>query len=93
VLKFEWDDEKNRKNFLKHDLWFEQASSAFQDPNALVFDDPEHSKDEDRQLLLGLDQMLRILVVVFCERDGDTIRIISARKAKKQERARYEKGI
>jgi len=93
-LRFEWDEEKNRVNQRKHGIRFEEAQTAFFDEDALAFDDPDHSDDEERFLLLGLSSMLRVLVVVHCLRDrGDTIRIISARKATKTEREAYARGV
>jgi len=93
-LRFEWDEEKNRVNQRKHGIRFEEAQTAFFDEDARVFDDPDHSDDEERFLLLGLSSMLRVLVVVHCLRDrGDTIRIISARKATKTEREAYARGV
>lgn len=93
-MRFEWDEEKNRVNQRKHGIRFEEAQTAFFDEDALVFNDPDHSDDEERFLLLGLSSMLRVLVVVHCLRDrGDTIRIISARKATKTEREAYARGV
>ena len=89
-IRFEWDEKKNRQNIRKHGVSFEEAQSVFLDDHALRFYDPDHSKDEDRFLMLGLSFTLRILVVCHCyrERDG-LIRIISARKATRQEREHY----
>jgi uncharacterized DUF497 family protein len=78
----------------KHGLWFEEAQSVFGDPHARVFHDPEHSEEEERLLLLGLSSAARLLVVVHCYRESDSVvRIISARKAVKKEIRFYEKGI
>ena len=75
-------------------MWFEEAQQVFDDPRALMFSDPAHSKDEDRFLLVEMSGSGRILVVVHCERaNGNIIRIISARKAKAKEIVRYEKGV
>lgn len=72
---------------------FEEAQSAFGDANALVIPDPDHSADEERFVLLGLSAQLQTLVVCHCLRDdGDTIRIISARKAGRAERESYLGG-
>jgi len=91
-LRFEWDDEKDRINRRKHGVSFEEAQTLFSDDRALLIDDPDHSDDEDRFILLGLSSSLRTLVVCHCYRSGgDVIRIISARKADRQERARYNK--
>ena len=93
-LRFEWDTAKNRANLKKHGVSFEEAQSVFLDDNALLLDDPDHSLDEARFLLLGVSTLLRTLVVCHCLREkGDVIRIISARRANKSERARYIEGI
>jgi uncharacterized DUF497 family protein len=94
VIKFDWDEHKNESNHKKHKIWFEEAQQVFDDPNALMFHDTDHSEEEDRFLLLGLSASTRLLVIVYCERDkGKLLRIISARKATKKEAKRYEKGI
>jgi len=92
-MRFEWDPEKNRANYRKHGIRFEEAQTAFFDDDAIVFDDPDHSDDEERFLLLGLSSSAKVLVVVHCLRDrGDTIRIISARKATRTEHEAYARG-
>jgi uncharacterized DUF497 family protein len=89
-MRFEWDAAKNRENRRKHSVSFEEAETVFLDENALRFYDPDHSADEDRFLMLGISFRLRVLVVCHCHRASDTIiRIISARKADKQEEADY----
>lgn len=89
-LKFEWDENKNAINKNKHKVLFEEAQTAFYDENAVVIHDPDHSEDEDRFLLLGMSNSLKLLVVCHCLRDNDdTIRIISARKADKRESSSY----
>ena len=89
-ISFAWDERKNRTNKRKHGVTFEEAASAFRDDRAMVFFDPDHSDEEDRFLLLGLSFNLRILVVCHCFRESDTvIRIISARKADKDEEGVY----
>ena len=89
MLIFEWDPQKAKSNLEKHGVSFEEASTAFQDTLSLTIDDPLHSIDEQRVILIGMSQKNRILVVVHTER-GDSIRIISARKATKEERESYE---
>ena len=86
---FEWNQEKAASNIKKHGVSFDEAVTVFWDKNALIINDPDHSEDEDRFILLGMSENLRILVVIHCER-GDTIRLISARTATKQERKQYE---
>ena len=89
-IRFEWDQRKSNENQRKHGVSFEEASSVFSDEYALLIPDPEHSSEEDRFLLLGLSELLRTLVVCHCYRKSDeVIRIISARKARRSERAQY----
>ena len=89
--RFEWDAAKNRTNRRKHGISFEEARTAFFDENARVVPDPEHSDDEERFVLLGLSISLRVLVVCHCYRQSDdVIRIISARKADRDEINQYQ---
>jgi len=93
-LFFEWDEPKNKTNLKKHGISFEEAQTVFFDDNAIEFDDPDHSFEEKRYLLLGFSQTLKILVVCHCYRDDESvIRIISARKATKKEQKTYYRGI
>lgn len=88
--KIEWDPAKNVENKRKHGVSFEEASTVFADDHALLLADPDHSTEEDRFILMGFSASLRILVVCHCYRRGDQIiRIISARKALRSERAVY----
>jgi len=89
MLIFEWEPQKAKSNLKKHGVSFEEASTAFQDTLSLTIDDPLHSIDEERVVLIGMSNKNRLLVVVHTER-GDNIRIISARKATKEERKNYE---
>ena len=89
-MRFEWDPEKARSNFLKHGVAFEEAATALGDPLAATASDPDHSIGEYRYVTFGLSENGRLLVVVHT--DAESIRIISARGASKQERALYEKG-
>jgi uncharacterized DUF497 family protein len=90
-LRFEWDKRKAASNRRKHGVSFEEASSVFLDEDALQIPDPEHSEAEDWFVVLGLSNQLRILIVCHCYRESDeVIRIISARKADRDERAQYE---
>jgi len=94
MLRFAWDERKNRANRTKHGVWFEEAQSVFDDPHARLFYDPEHSEREDRFILLGISSAARTLVVIHCYRQSDSmIRIISARKATRKEVRSYEEGL
>ncbi len=89
-IRFEWDERKNRENQRKHKVSFEESQSVFLDENAVRYFDPDHSQDEDRFLMFGMSFTLRVLVVCHCYRQDDSvIRIISARKADKQEQSDY----
>ena len=90
-LVFERDEGKNSANREKHRVSFEEARSAFLDENARVLPDPEHSETEDRFILLGLGTSGRILVVCHCYREDEEsiVRIISARKADREEQRQY----
>ena len=89
-LTFEWDERKAAANAKKHGVSFEEAKSVFVDERAKLIDDPDHSDDEDRFVLLGLSGALRLLLVCHCYRaDGNVIRIISARKASAKESKSY----
>jgi uncharacterized protein len=86
ILRFKWDERKNRTNRAKHGVSFEEAQT--------VFSDPEHSEEEERLILLGMSSAASVLVVVHCYRDSDSlVRIISARKATRKEVRFYEEGI
>jgi len=90
-LRFEWDARKDAANRRKHGISFVEAETVFSDENALLLDDPGHSASEDRFVLLGLSSVLRLLVVSHTYREGDDIiRLISARKATRAERAQYD---
>lgn len=90
-LRFEWDPRKAADNLRKHGVSFDEAQTAFADEHGLLIDDPEHSAQEDRFILLGVSASARLLVVVHCYRmDDQVIRIISARKADRLERRQYE---
>jgi len=91
MLFFAWDSTKAKKNIKIHGVSFDEASTAFKDTLSLTIYDPLHSDDEHRQILIGSSYQNRMLVIVYTER-GDKIRIISARKATKHERNRYEEN-
>jgi hypothetical protein len=93
-MKFEWDPKKEETNIQKHGITFEQASYVFADPYALNKYDDEHSEDEDRWLLLGksMNEVILVVVHTFKDQDGiEFVRIISARKATKNESNEYQR--
>jgi uncharacterized protein len=93
MIKFEWNPSKATANLKKHQVSFEEAQTVFYDEFAVQFFDAEHSDEEERFLMLGMSVHAKILIVCHCEHEGgEVIRIISARKATKRERAFY-KGI
>lgn len=89
-MQFEWDSTKNEINESKHGMSFEEAIEVFADPNAVEVYDEDHSEEEDRYKVIGMLQN-RVIVIslIFTER-GETIRVISARKADKDEKDIYE---
>jgi len=93
MIGFEWDRAKDLANQKKHGVSFTEAKSVFFDDYAVQFYDEEHAEAEDRFIMLGMSNETRVLVVCHCERsEGNTIRIISARKATKKERSFYPRG-
>ena len=93
MLSFEWDPHKDLINRKKHGISFEEAATVFEDVNALVISDPEHSEDEERFVILGFSLQANLLVVCHCYRASESvIRIISARKATKNESRQYQEG-
>jgi uncharacterized DUF497 family protein len=89
-IYFEWDENKNQINQNKHKISFKEAESVFYDENALLIDDPDHSDQEERFIILGYSNKANLLVVCHCYRASDTIiRIISARKATQSETRQY----
>ena len=92
MIRFEWDEKKNKANQKKNGISFEEAQGVFFDEQALVYDDPDHSRNEDRFLIIGRSFKLRVLLVCHCFRaEKSVIRIISARKATPKERMVYNK--
>jgi uncharacterized DUF497 family protein len=89
-LTFEWNINKSVSNIRKHGVSFDEAKTVFTDEYARLINDPDHSQDEDRFILLGVSIDSKLLVVCHCIREAGCIRIISARKAGKQERKVYE---
>ena len=90
-MQFEWDPAKAARNSAKHGVSFDEASTVFGDPLAMLMADPDHSEEEERYLLLGLSLRRKLLVVSFAERPPQT-RLISAREATRHERRQYEEG-
>ena len=91
AISFEWDDKKAKSNFIKHNISFEEASTAFGDDSSITIEDPLHSENENRLILIGKSIKFKTLVVVHIEKT-DSIRIISARKATKKEYKFYEES-
>ena len=91
-MQFEWDDRKAGRNLSRHRVSFAEAQTVFRDPLARIDNDPDHSLEENREIIIGYSAASRLLLVSFVQR-GETIRIISARKANTKERHRHEEEI
>jgi len=92
-LTFEWNHHKALSNQLRHRVSFEEATSTFHDPLAFIFDDEEHSVEEEfREIIIGHSIKNRLLVVCFTERGKNVVRLISARTATRKERRKYEEN-
>ena len=91
ALEFEWDAEKATSNEAKHGVSFREATTAFSDPLGRIVADPRHSVSEERFVLLGLSHRNRLLAVMFTEH-GETLRLISARRATRHEQRTYEEA-
>jgi len=92
MLRFEWDSSKAASNLRRHGVSFEEAIGIFADPLARIFDDEDHTIDEHREIIIGHSMRERLLLVVFTQREA-VIRVISSRKATKNERKDYEEGL
>ena len=96
MIQFEWDNNKNLLNVQKHNVHFKEACTVFYDDNALILNDDEHSNDEERFIIIGFSLYTRVLTVCHCYRidnsGEEVIRIISARKATKDEMKEYEEA-
>ncbi len=92
-MKFEWDPSKAASNIRKHGISFEEAITVFKDPLAFIFDDTAHSEHEHREIIIGVSALRRMILVCFVERYEDTIRIVSARPATRQEIKDYEENV
>jgi hypothetical protein len=90
-LQFEWDPEKAKKNLKKHGVSFEEASTIFDDPQFISFLDEEHSEDEERHITIGMSDKMRLVMAAHTER-RNLIRLISARKATKNEEKFYNEA-
>ncbi|HMQ50809.1 MAG TPA: BrnT family toxin [Anaerolineae bacterium] len=90
ALTFEWDEEKADINLKKHQVSFEEAKTVFNDPVSITIADPGYSLDEERYIDIGMSSKGQVLVVVYTER-RESIRLISCRKATKQEQRVYER--
>ncbi|MBD2314367.1 BrnT family toxin [Desertifilum sp. FACHB-1129] len=90
-MEFEWNLEKAELNLKKHGVSFQEASTVFNDPLSVTFPDPDHSMGERRYIIIGVSAYGQVLVVAHTDRE-DRVRIISARKATRQERWFYEEG-
>jgi uncharacterized DUF497 family protein len=88
-MEFEWDEAKAAANARKHGVTFEEAMSVFGDPLARIVDDPDHSYAEDRLLLIGMSPAGRLLIVSYTP-EGESVRLISARRLTRPERIEYE---
>ena len=89
-IEFAWDRRKAQSNLVKHGVSFEEAQTVFLDENARLIDDPDHSEDEERFVLLGYSFQARCLIVSHCYREPNSaIRLISARRATAQEEEVY----
>ena len=92
-MNFEWDETKSETNYRKHGVRFEEAQTVFLDPKSVEFFDEAHCDKEDRFIRIGTSGKLSVLLVIFCERNNSSIRIISTRRATEKEKETYEKGI
>lgn len=90
-MKFEWNPDKAKLNYEKHNVSFEEAATVFNDLLSVTFPDPDHSVGESRYVIIGMSTFGQLLIVSHTDR-GEKVRIISARKATRQERRFYEEG-
>ncbi|MGL5080422.1 MAG: BrnT family toxin [Microcoleaceae cyanobacterium] len=88
-MEFEWNPDKAESNYRKHGVSFEEAATVFNDSLSVTFPDPDHSIEESRYVIIGVSRFEQLLMVAHADR-GETIRIISARKATRPERRFYE---
>jgi len=93
TVRIEWNPRKAAGNLRKHDLSFDEASTVFDDPLAVIFPDEEHSMDEVREIIIGHSVKNQLIIVSFTEREPDIVRMISARLATRKEINDYEENI
>nr|WP_318728443.1 BrnT family toxin [Roseofilum sp. Guam] len=91
LMEFEWNPDKAKLNYEKHQVSFPEAATVFNDPLSVTFPDPDHSVGESRYIIIGLSRWQQLLIVAHTER-SDQVRIISARKVTRQEQRFYEEG-
>jgi uncharacterized DUF497 family protein len=91
-MRFAWDPAKAKNNIQKHGVSFDEAVTVFKDPLAFIFDDETHSEEEQREIIIGISALRRMILVCFVERLEDVVRIISARSATRQEIKDYEEN-
>jgi len=91
-LRFEWNRKKAASSFSKHRVSFEEGLTVFGDPLARIFDDEDHSIEEQREIIIGHSSEDRLLVVCFTAQ-GESVRIFSARAATRRERKDYEENV
>lgn len=90
-MEFKWNPEKAVINLRKHNISFQEAATVFEDSLSVTFPDPDHSIGENRYVIIGMSRLGQLLVVSHTDRENHT-RIISARRATRQERRFYEEG-
>jgi uncharacterized DUF497 family protein len=90
-MRFEWDEDKAARNLAKHGVSFEEAATVFGDMLSDTFDDPDHSIEERRFVIVGLSEKGRILIVAHTD-EGEIVRLISAREPTRGEREFYEES-
>ena len=93
MVRFEWHLQKAARNLKKHEVSFDEALTVFNDPLARIFDDPDHSLTEVREIIIGHSIVGRLIMVSFVEKEMGLVRIISARQTTNKERADYEENI
>ena len=93
MTRFEWHLQKAARNLKKHGVSFDEASTVFNDPLARIFNDPDHSLTEAREIIIGHSVVGRLIMVSFVEQEIGLVRIISARQTTNKERADYEENI